>query len=73
MAGQIAQRLVLIGGYPGAVWTCAWCAAPLTESVITHRGDCAWIAELRAAEQERLTLLADERDRPGDGSPGPAR
>ena len=51
---MIKQRLVLIGGYPGGVWSCSWCAAELADGGITHRDDCAWLAEVRAAEQERL-------------------
>lgn len=45
-----AQRLVFVN----EVWTCSWCAAPLNESVITHRDGCRWLAEITAAEREQL-------------------
>jgi hypothetical protein len=48
------QRLVLVGSYPDAVWTCAWCEAELSDGFITHWDDCRWLAEIAAAERERL-------------------
>ena len=45
----LRQRLVLIGDYPDGIWSCAWCAAKLTDGVITHREDCLWIAQIREA------------------------
>src|SRR5262245_25812135 len=45
-----AQRLVLAG----EVWACSWCAAPLHNSVIIHRDDCRWLAEIAAAEREHM-------------------
>ena len=56
-----AQRLVLVGGIPDGVWSCAWCAAELTSGVITHKDDCRWIEEIRAAERERI--VAELRNR----------
>jgi hypothetical protein len=37
-----------------SVWTCAWCAAVLADGAIKHRGDCAWIAEVKTAERQRI-------------------
>jgi hypothetical protein len=55
------QRLALVGGYPGGVWACAWCAAELSDGSITHRGDCRFLAEVAehaaAAERARLAPL----------------
>jgi hypothetical protein len=56
------QPLALVGGYPGGVWTCAWCAAELGDGAkIRHRDDCRWIADIAAqaaaAERERLWTL----------------
>jgi transcriptional regulator with XRE-family HTH domain len=36
----VTQRLVLAGGYPGGVWTCAGCRAELTEGRIAHTAGC---------------------------------
>ncbi len=46
------QRLAFITS--GGVWTCAWCAAELANGAITHRDDCRWIAEIAAAERQRI-------------------
>ena len=37
---MITQKLVLEGGYPDGVWTCAGCPAELTEGLLTHYNNC---------------------------------
>ena len=50
----ITQPLAFVG----EVWTCAWCAAVLTDGAIKHRDDCTWIAEVHAAERASIIQLA---------------
>ena len=57
---MIAQRLVFIGGYPDGIWSCAWCAAELNEAEIIHRDNCRWIAEIAAAERERIARFLEQ-------------
>ena len=52
---MIRQRLALVGGYPGGVWTCRSCSAELCDGVITHRDDCRFIGDI--AEGPKLTAL----------------
>jgi hypothetical protein len=44
----------------GGVWCCARCAAELTESTITHRDDCRFVADIAAAERDRIIKLAEQ-------------
>jgi hypothetical protein len=61
---MIRQRLALAGSYPYCVWTCAWCAAVLSDECITHRDDCRFLAEVaaHAAAAERAAIQAHLRD-----------
>lgn len=56
-----SQRLILDGGYPDGLWSCAGCKAVLTEGVLEHPGDCAEMARVCADERERLVQLARKR------------
>lgn len=47
---MIRQPLALVDG----IWTCAWCAARLSENIIRHRDDCTWIADIRSFAPTRF-------------------
>ena len=50
---MIRQRLTLVGGYPGGVWSCAACGSELSDGTISHRDACRWVAGIRDAERAK--------------------
>jgi hypothetical protein len=44
------------------LWVCGSCMAGVNNGVILHYADCGWLAEIAAAERDRIRELAEREN-----------